>query len=148
MFHMGVQRQCAITVHPAARGLSKCRPPWAAHSCYGHISGNMAGGECSYSIWLMPDPAEDFCKRVAAEIEYWAPKKDGPLFAPHVTLIGGITGTKVDVLGKTEALSKQLRVRSIPLLARSRDQRNLCTALWAALALAAAYMRFLNVTEP
>lgn len=70
----------------------------------------MAQEESSYSIWLVPEPDEDFYKRVAAEIQHWAPKHNGPLFPPHVTLIGGITGTKGDVLSKSESLAKQLRV--------------------------------------
>lgn len=70
----------------------------------------MAEAESSYSIWLVPDPAEDFYKRVATEIEHWALKKNSPVFPPHVTLIGGIKGTEDDVLSKTEALAKQLTV--------------------------------------
>ena len=71
----------------------------------------MSGQESSYSIWLIPDPAEEFYKRVETEIQHWAPKHNGPLFPPHVTLIGGIKGTQEDVLAKSEGLAKQLQVR-------------------------------------
>jgi hypothetical protein len=109
------QRQCPISLCPRSRRCSRYPTVSVVYACYRHISSSMAQEEPSYSIWLMPDPTEDFHKRVAAEIEYWAPKKNGPLFSPHVTLIGGIRGTKDDVLNKTEALSKQLRVPSLPL---------------------------------
>lgn len=70
----------------------------------------MAEGDTSYSIWLIPDANDSFHTRIATEISYWAPKKNGPLFPPHVTLIGGIKGSREDVVSKTQALSLQLRV--------------------------------------
>jgi hypothetical protein len=101
--------------HAAERFLHVGRPrPTSARSLTQYSS--MVDEQSSYSIWLIPDPSEAFYKRVAAEIVFWAPKKNGPVFAPHVTLIGGIKGTKSDVLSKSEALAGKLKVPAVRLL--------------------------------
>lgn len=67
----------------------------------------------NYSIWLMPDPASSVNARLQSEISHWATvlDPDAPGFQPHVTLIGGVSTAKADMIQKTEELATRLRVR-------------------------------------
>ena len=67
----------------------------------------------SYSIWLMP--AGKINQRLSKIILKLSGKYKSPKFKPHVTLAGGFTGKKKDLLSKTEKLSKLIKPFTVKL---------------------------------
>ncbi|MFQ5995159.1 MAG: 2'-5' RNA ligase family protein [Acidiferrobacterales bacterium] len=60
-----------------------------------------------YSVWLLPEePAADTFKRL---IDNLSERYFGPKFAPHVTLLGWVTGSEARLIEKTKALAADLR---------------------------------------
>lgn len=62
-----------------------------------------------YSLWLKP-PDGPTCSKLAQEIAAQAKEYSGPLFEPHVTLLGGIDGEEDAVLEKARSLAGKLKV--------------------------------------
>ena len=58
----------------------------------------------SYAIWLMPHGNDKH--QLKAKIQSLSSDFDGPLFEPHVTLVGGFLGEEKKLLKKTETISK------------------------------------------
>lgn len=67
----------------------------------------------SYSIWLMPTGKIN--QRLAKIILKLSRKYKSPKFKPHVTLTGGFTGKKKDLLSKTENLSELIKPFTVNL---------------------------------
>ena len=60
----------------------------------------------SFSIWLMPD---GHCKKtISGLITRISDHLGGPIFKPHVTLIGGLHGKEMDLVKKAKTLSNLL----------------------------------------
>jgi hypothetical protein len=64
----------------------------------------------TYSIWLAPEEDSALYSRLQQEIQRLSQENAGTEFAPHVTLIGHIEGSKDDVISKTEELASNLKV--------------------------------------
>jgi 2'-5' RNA ligase len=64
----------------------------------------MASG--TYSLWLMPEgePRERF----AAIIDELAASHGGPRFAPHITLLGGLTAAEDGIVQRAEEIARQV----------------------------------------
>lgn len=60
----------------------------------------------TYSLWLMPEG--EVYDKFSHLIETLARRCESPSFRPHVTLVGGITSTKNEVISATERLSKSI----------------------------------------
>lgn len=63
----------------------------------------------SWSLWLKPPPGPT-AKKLAQEVAAQAKAFGGPLFEPHVTLLGGIGGEESHVLEAAKQLAGQLKV--------------------------------------
>lgn len=61
-----------------------------------------------YALWLLPDQVGT--DSFANLIDDLSNRYSGPRFAPHVTLLGRVTGTEEDLAKTSEDLAKQLRV--------------------------------------
>jgi 2'-5' RNA ligase len=72
----------------------------------------MRGGK-GYSLWLMP--RGDVSERLARTLHELSVRCAGPEFPPHVTLLGGITGQRQEVLRKSARLATHLRPFTIRL---------------------------------
>ncbi len=59
-----------------------------------------------YSIWLIPENTT--FKILSAIIQKLSQKYSSPVFEPHVTLIGGISGTETKVIAKTKELATKI----------------------------------------
>lgn len=68
-----------------------------------------------YSLWLMPDKDTDAYRFIQSLIEDLARIAGGPVFAPHVTLLGGMEGPAEEILAKTKRLADQLSPFNINL---------------------------------
>jgi 2'-5' RNA ligase len=61
----------------------------------------------SYSIWLMPEnPVK---KQIQKKINYLGSDFNGPIFEPHVTLIGGVLGDEKMLIEKTRKISRNIQ---------------------------------------
>lgn len=70
-------------------------------------------GAASYSLWLCPAPESAVARRIQTEIDFWLAPGQGVPFAPHVTLLGGLSCREADAVANAKALSAQLRVRTV-----------------------------------
>ena len=61
----------------------------------------------SYSIWLMPEGNVKYDLRNV--IYMLSANFGGPLFTPHVTLVGSFLGSEKELLHKTEIISKKIK---------------------------------------
>ena len=75
-----------------------------------------------YSLWLMPDKDTDAYRFMQSLIEDLARIAGGPVFAPHVTLLGGMEGPAEEMLAKTKKLAGQVSPFDISL-GKSGTQR-------------------------
>ncbi len=66
-----------------------------------------------YSLWLLPDDVA--ANRFAALIDDLSERYHGPRFAPHVTLLGRVTGPEAMLAETTERLARTLRVLTLQL---------------------------------
>ena len=69
-------------------------------------SGKSTRSPLSYSIWLMPSGNEK--NQLKARIQSLGSNFEGPLFEPHVTLVGGFLGKEKELLKKIETISKRI----------------------------------------
>ena len=60
-----------------------------------------------YSIWLISDNA--LFNEIRAIIRKFVRKYRAPVFEPHITLLGKVTGIEEDLKFKTEQLAKKLK---------------------------------------
>ena len=61
----------------------------------------------SYSIWLMPrGHVKDQLRNAICSL---STDFEGPIFKPHVTLVGGFLGREKELLQKTEIISRNIR---------------------------------------
>ena len=58
----------------------------------------------SFSIWLMP--RDSLKLHISKVINTISEEHGGPIFEPHVTLVGGFLGKEIDLVKKAETLSK------------------------------------------
>jgi len=64
-----------------------------------------------YSLWLVP---ENIAERQFAEaIDYLGERFPGPRFAPHVTLLSGLSGQEEDLAATTSSLANELNSFSV-----------------------------------
>ncbi|MFQ5756660.1 MAG: 2'-5' RNA ligase family protein [Acidiferrobacterales bacterium] len=68
-----------------------------------------------YSLWLLPDDIAT--ERFAAIIDSLSGQYYGPRFAPHVTLLGWVTGPEDDLVKRTKRLAEQ--AHTLPLRAQA-----------------------------
>ena len=66
-----------------------------------------------FHLWLMPTGGT--CERLAAIIRHLSQKHGGPLFEPHVTLLGGMEGEEEEICQKTMRLAQGLRPFEVQL---------------------------------
>ena len=66
-----------------------------------------------FHLWLMPTGGT--CERLAAIIRHLSHKHGGPLFEPHVTLLGGIEGEEEEICHNTMRLAQGLRPFEVQL---------------------------------
>jgi len=64
-----------------------------------------------YALWLLPDAAAS--DTVGEVIGRLSARYHGPRFAPHVTLLGWVTGSEQQLTKTTVQLAQQLRVLSL-----------------------------------
>jgi hypothetical protein len=64
-----------------------------------------------YALWLLPDQVGT--DSFASLIDDLSNRYKGPRFAPHVTLLGRVTGAEEDLTDGTEHLAQQLRVLTL-----------------------------------
>lgn len=64
-----------------------------------------------YALWLLPDPVAT--DSLASVINDLRNRYKGPRFAPHITLLGRVTGAEEDLAKTTEDLARQLRVLTL-----------------------------------
>jgi len=75
------------------------------------LSGIAAGEETSpmaltYSLWLVPDgEVQASMARTIAEL---AEQHGGPIFSPHITLLGGLQGTEDEILRLASRIVEQI----------------------------------------
>ncbi len=67
----------------------------------------------SFHLWLMPTGGT--CERLADVINQLSQKHGGPLFEPHVTLLGGMEGEEEEICQKTMRLAQGLRPFEVQL---------------------------------
>ena len=60
---------------------------------------NNKDSTCSYSIWILPD--ENLYVYLSSIIRKLSFKYGGPIFHPHITVIGGFQGDQKDLIKKT-----------------------------------------------
>jgi 2'-5' RNA ligase len=70
-------------------------------------------GAIGYSIWLMP--SADAYSRLLGLITQLSKDYGGPVFDPHVTLIGGVLGSNEEIVSKTLRLASLLEPFTIEL---------------------------------
>lgn len=58
------------------------------------------------SVWLVP--LGDVCDRLARLILQLSQEYASPLFPPHVTLLGGLSGAEQDIIARTRQLAAQI----------------------------------------
>ncbi|KAI8469818.1 MAG: RNA ligase/cyclic nucleotide phosphodiesterase [Monoraphidium minutum] len=69
----------------------------------------MAGAlGASYSLWLEPPPGT-LRERLRKEVAAQAAARDGPLFEPHVTLLGDVAMAEAQLLETAAALAKRIQ---------------------------------------
>jgi hypothetical protein len=84
----------------------------------------------SYALWLVPQGAAR--RRLAAAIRRLGRKHGGPVFAPHVTLLGGIEGDGATVMARLARLAAATRCFDVRLSgAGFRDEYFRCLFLRA-----------------
>lgn len=66
-----------------------------------------------YSLWLMP--TGQVFEKLSNLVKRLAGKYESSVFEPHVTLIGGISSSKTEMILKTEKLSKAISPYTITL---------------------------------
>ncbi|MEC4670554.1 MAG: 2'-5' RNA ligase family protein, partial [Nitrospirota bacterium] len=66
-----------------------------------------------FHLWLMP--AGGTCERLATIIRHLSHKYGGPLFEPHVTLLGGMEGEEEEICHNTMRLAQGLRPFDVQL---------------------------------
>ncbi len=64
-----------------------------------------------YALWLLPDQVAT--EGFASLIDDLSNRYQGPRFAPHVTLLGRVTGAENDLQKTTEDLAQRLRVLTL-----------------------------------
>ncbi len=64
-----------------------------------------------YALWLLPDQVAT--DSFASLIDDLSNRYEGPRFAPHVTLLGRVTGPEEDLAKTTEDLAQQLRLLTL-----------------------------------
>ena len=64
-----------------------------------------------YALWLLPDQVAT--DSFASLIDDLSSRYKGPRFAPHVTLLGRVTGAEKDLAKTTEDLAQQLRMLTL-----------------------------------
>ena len=61
----------------------------------------------SFSIWLVPD---NYCFDITSSyIKLLSEKYEGPLITPHVTLVSGFLGDKIELIKKIDEISNMLK---------------------------------------
>jgi 2'-5' RNA ligase len=70
-------------------------------------------GAIGYSVWLIP--SADAYSRLLGLITQLSKDYGGPLFDPHVTLIGGVLGSNEEIVSKTLRLASLLEPFTIEL---------------------------------
>lgn len=72
-----------------------------------------------YALWLLPDQAgtDSFTNL----IDDLSNRYNGPRFAPHVTLLGRVTGAETDLAKTSQDLAKRLRVLTLRPQAVARE---------------------------
>jgi 2'-5' RNA ligase len=103
----------------------------------------------SYALWLVPQGAAR--RRLAAAIRRLGRKHGGPVFAPHVTLLGGIEGDGATVMARLARLAAATRCFDVRLSgAGFRDEYFRCLFLRAqrTAALQAARRRAARIFTP
>jgi hypothetical protein len=70
-------------------------------------------GMRKYALWVMPE-GEVF-SLLEQTIRDFGERYSTPIFEPHVTLIGGISGSEEEVIAETFKLSKNLRPFTVTL---------------------------------
>lgn len=73
-----------------------------------------------YSLWLIP--AGNVYKKLFNIINYLVKRYNSPIFEPHVTLLGGISGPEEKVLKKTEKLAFLIKPFKVKLTKISSEQ--------------------------
>jgi len=68
----------------------------------------------SYSLWFKP-PAGPLAVQLVQEVAAQAKDFGGPLFEPHVTLLGGISCDRDNALATSQQLANKLKVPTAPL---------------------------------
>ena len=75
----------------------------------------LLGVSDAYSLWLVPDRRSTAYRDLQATIAELATAYDTPEFEPHVTLLGGISGTADEVLETTETIVQTHEALSLSL---------------------------------
>ena len=91
------------------------------HNSPAHISRMQVAAVESYSLWAMPK--QDACGPLHGVIRLLASAHSGPIFPPHVTVVGGIQSGRNEALSRAKQLASQLQVIKFPL--RDPSQRTL-----------------------
>jgi 2'-5' RNA ligase len=84
----------------------------------------------TYHLWFEPTgEAHDILARTIREI---APELGGPVFEPHVSLIGNLDGTEEEIVDRTSELGRSLQPVTITLTEPSyRDEHFRCLFMLA-----------------
>src|SRR3989344_2138401 len=68
-----------------------------------------------YSLWLVPESGTETHQLLDKFVRNVASQYQTPVFAPHVTLLGGVEGKEQDMREKTLTLAEQLAPYEIQL---------------------------------
>jgi len=66
-----------------------------------------------YALWLAPSP--DSAQALAQPMTWLRQQFGGPVFAPHVTLLGRITGEESLLIARTNELAHRLHRQRLPI---------------------------------
>ena len=99
-----------------------------------------------YALWLTP--SEESAQALSQPMAWLRQQFGGPVFAPHVTLLGRITGEEAVLVARTGELAQRIARLRVPLAAVSGEAyyfRCLYAALEKAAPLLAAHASALSV---
>lgn len=77
--------------------------------------------DATYSLWLEPSGKVGF--RLQERIKKLSEKYDTPMFAPHVTLLGGLKASKTELISLVDTLAHTLQPFELTLTTVDRRSR-------------------------